>query len=125
MSEFNLTESSLRDLFLKNFKTFRNYEDWLCFNNEYIALTYGTRFHVNMASILSGVPALWITHDDRTREMTKFFNLPAISLLEAQKIRQSDLIQIADYANFKSNLESIFDQFNNYLKAHQLPLIKY
>jgi hypothetical protein len=125
LAEKNISINKLKTIFQKNYRLFRNLDDWYNFNNEAIDFTYGTRFHVNMASILCGIPALWITHDDRTREMTSLFSLPSVPLLEAEKLNKQELIERVDYAKMIADLPQLFDRFNDYLNEHKLTKIKY
>ena len=61
--------------------------DSLFYKKENITFALGTRFHGNMESLRNGVLALWITHDNRTEELTNYLNLPSIKLSEAIKAR--------------------------------------
>lgn len=121
----NISLDKLKNLFQKNYRFFRNIDEWYNFNNEAVDFTYGTRFHINMASILCGIPALWITHDDRTREMTSLFYLPSVTLTEAAQLTKEELIEKVNYEKMIENLPLLFYGFNNYLKEHTLPTINY
>lgn len=125
LAEKNISIDKLKNIFQRNYRLFRNLDEWYNFNNEAVDFTYGTRFHVNMASILCGIPALWITHDDRTREMTSLFLLPSVPLIEAEKLTKQELIERVNYEKMIANLPNLFDNFNNYLKEHELPKINY
>lgn len=107
----------------ENYRLFRNIQSWKQFNKEYVSCSYGTRFHVNMASILSGKPALWLTHDARTSELTEFFNLPSLSLDIAVNKTISELIEYMNYEEFFIKLPHLFDNFNEYLSLNGLPNI--
>jgi hypothetical protein len=41
----------LKNHFKTRYRLFRNMNDWRAFNKEHVSYTYGTRFHVNMASM--------------------------------------------------------------------------
>ena len=43
----------------------------------------GSRFHGNIAAILSGVPALFLVHDMRTLELCEYFRVPHVNLTSA------------------------------------------
>lgn len=84
------------DYYASKFKIFRDLKPWDEFNREFVDFTYGTRFHVNMASILSGKPALWLTHDSRTRELADTLCLPNLDLVEASKMTQREIVESLD-----------------------------
>lgn len=44
---------------------------------------FGTRLHATIMALNSGVPAILVHHDSRTREMSKFAGLPSISADQA------------------------------------------
>lgn len=114
----------VRRYFQTYYRLFRNVDAWYEFNDEYVSHTYGTRFHVNMASILSGIPALWITHDARTRELTDFLHLPNVPLTDIPKMTEVEIIESMNYDNFFDNLSNLFGNFNAYLETNGLPKIK-
>ncbi|HFM2961695.1 TPA: polysaccharide pyruvyl transferase family protein, partial [Escherichia coli] len=91
---------------------------------ECVDYTFGTRFHVNMASVLSGVPALWLTHDARTQELTEFFNLPSIDLDVINSMSLSQIKSYINYDRFFKNINQLFNNFNEYLEVNGLPKIK-
>ena len=111
--------------FIENYKLFRSTKTWFEFNKEMLSYAYGTRFHVNMATILSGKPALWLTHDARTRELVEFFNLPHLDLHDAVTSDFSVLKKAMDYKLFFEKLDGLFDNFNKYLSLNGLPILKY
>ncbi|MCC3269888.1 polysaccharide pyruvyl transferase family protein [Arthrobacter gengyunqii] len=111
----------LSDFFARNYKLFRNVNSWYDFNSESVSHTYGTRFHVNMASILSGKPALWITHDARTRELVDFMHLPSLTQEECLEMEPEQIIKSINYDDFFDHINGLFDNFNSYLDANGLP----
>jgi hypothetical protein len=111
--------------FRSNYRLFRSPQDWYRFNTEVVSFTYGTRFHVNMASVLSGRPALWVIHDSRTRELTNYLKLPAIDLQRAGHMSLDELGATIDLTEFFDHLSGHFENFNEYLRTHGLPAIKY
>ncbi|RZN19942.1 MULTISPECIES: polysaccharide pyruvyl transferase family protein [unclassified Escherichia] len=128
-SMVNNNESSLNkeqlDLYIKTkYRLFRNTKTWYEFNRECVDYTFGTRFHVNMASVLSGVPALWLTHDARTLELTEFFNLPSIDLDAINSMSLSQIKSYISYDKFFKNINKLFNNFNEYLEVNGLPKIK-
>ncbi|WP_197023755.1 polysaccharide pyruvyl transferase family protein [Microbulbifer sp. HZ11] len=107
------------------YRLFRTTKEWYTFNKECVAYTYGTRFHVNMASILSGKPALWLTHDARTKELVEFCNLPSIPLSEAVTCSEDEIVQHIDYSDFFNKIGSLFDNFNEYLSINGLEKVQH
>lgn len=59
------------------FFTLDEWKSWL--NRMHISFAFGNRFHGNMMAFLSGIPALWIKHDHRMRELTDCMKLPCIT----------------------------------------------
>lgn len=113
--------NKLKEFYLNNYYLFRDVDSWMKFNFDTTRLTVGTRFHVNMASILSGVPALWLTHDARTVELVNYFKLPHLSLDEIGNHSLADLTQLVNYDSFFNNLPYVLDRFNYYLNQNGLP----
>lgn len=115
----------LRRYFLSRYKLFRNVDDWYQFNADAVSYSYGTRFHVNMATLISGKPALWVTHDARTRELVDFMNLPHVDV-ESPVLRDPEAtLDYISYEKFFDNLGSLFAGFNEYLTANGLPDVKF
>jgi len=111
--------------FRANYRLFRSTEAWYEFNSELVSFTYGTRFHVNMASILSGRPALWVTHDSRTQELVKQLHLPSLPLDEAAALPVAEIESRLQLTEFFDHLDGHFRRFNEYLVTNGLPAIKY
>lgn len=123
LRERRLTLEDISDFFKSNYALFRNLPDWYRFNADHVALTYGTRFHVNMASILSGKPALWIHDDVHTRELTDYLHLPAIDLDRAAGMSVEDIAGEVDFDPFFDHIDGLVDTFNRYLDASGLPQV--
>lgn len=49
-------------------------------------LYVGDRFHGGVASLQAGAPAVFLCHDNRVRELTDFFGLPALTTAEFAKM---------------------------------------
>lgn len=115
----------LADYVSAKYRIFRDVDAWIAFNSESIDWTFGTRFHVNMASLLSGVPATWIVHDSRTEELCDRLSLPRVPLQRAATLHREDLSMNADYSQMFSNLQSNFAYFNSFLSEAGLESIEY
>ncbi|MBG0827848.1 polysaccharide pyruvyl transferase family protein [Planomonospora sp. ID67723] len=118
------TRSRLENYYQRRYRLFRDTKSWYRFNHESVSFTYGSRFHVNMASVLSGKPALWLTHDARTRELTDFLHLPAVPIETVQDMGAGEIRSLLDYDDFFDHIGGLFDNFNEYLAANGLPSVK-
>lgn len=83
-------------------------------------LYIGTRIHGGIASLLSGVPAIIVTHDSRTQELAEYFNIPHIKL---ENIKSQSLTNIAKHVSYNKLLESLPEKLRNtqaFLKENNL-----
>lgn len=119
-----LSRTQVETYYRTYYRLFRSTQAWYQFNEEVVSYTYGTRFHVNMASILSGKPALWITHDSRTEELTQFLHLPSTPVGIASRMSQAELLSSMDYDDLFDNLHNLYANFNDYLSIFSLPELK-
>ncbi|WP_171013206.1 polysaccharide pyruvyl transferase family protein [Microbacterium sp. 2FI] len=123
VKEGKLTHAQLEDYFSRRFRIFRDPASWYNFNSESVGFSYGTRFHANMASLLSGVPAVWVTHDSRTEELTKVLRVPAVPKESVSSLSSEEIRSMMDYKPMFDGLGELFANFNAYLEAHKLPLV--
>lgn len=103
-SEFELLEAREAGVFFPPCETYLRYfhphgSDWQEFGKKLISsmrfpesidawstcvsqyrLVFGSRFHGNVAAYLSGIPALWLSVDSRTRELCEYFCLPFLDM---------------------------------------------
>lgn len=86
------------------------WQDYL--KKKQFTLSVGCRFHGNMMSYLAGIPALWIVHDSRTRELCEALALPNIELEKAVRIK--DRTKYAEYCVYDDHF------FKNKHKMHQI-----
>lgn len=119
----NITRSELVQYFQSRYRLFRDARPWYQFNKEHVRFSYGTRFHGNMASLLAGRPALWLTHDSRTEELTAELNLPSLTITEAEKLSTEALEESFDFSPMFDNLDALYDRFNSYLELNGLPAL--
>jgi hypothetical protein len=80
----------IKNYFETRYQLFRTTREWYRFNKEFLSFSYGTRFHVNMAALISGKPAIWFTHDERTKELTEFMHLPSLDIEDANKLNLNE-----------------------------------
>lgn len=79
-------------------------------------MSVGCRFHGNMRALLSGIPALWITHDSRTYELAEALHLPAIPLEKANKISQ--LEELVEYCKYEMDFYDHYKiMYQEYLRC--------
>lgn len=114
----------LKSFMIRRYQLFRDLNSWLAFNREAIDGTIGTRFHVNMASLLSGIPAVWIAHDSRTYELCRQLSLPYVSAEESLEVPYRDLLAHVDYDPMFQALPNNFSRFNEFLRAASLPEVE-
>lgn len=117
------SEERLADYVARRYHLFRDLESWMAFNGESLDGVIGTRFHVNMAGLLSGIAAAWIVHDSRTVELCDRLSLPSVTVRESLEKPYRALLEEADFSTMFRNLESNFDDFNRFLVAAGLPEI--
>lgn len=62
---------------------------------------FGTRLHATVMALNSGVPAILVHHDSRTREMAEFAGIPAISTKQAS-IGDTEIASLFAKADFST-----------------------
>lgn len=110
--------------FSRRYRRFRDFNPWWQFNREHVRFSYGTRFHGNMATLLAGRPALWITHDSRTIELTSTLHLPSVTLTQALEANTEELEAAADYELTFDHLAVLFGNFNEFLNENDLRQVR-
>ncbi len=108
----------------RHVRFFGGYHDWVDFCSTVGRFSFGTRLHANMAALLAGIPALWITHDVRTTEAVEFLGLPSLPLGDAQHATLDDLTSVCNYATTLGRLDELFAQFNRFLDGVGLPRVR-
>lgn len=107
-------------------KIFSCMHDWIASMREF-DFCFGPRFHGNMAAMQAGVPALWIRHDNRTRELIDFLCLPSVTYEEAGDLSIDCLYDLADYSAFNKIYPSLFNKYRLFLEynsvSHVLPVV--
>jgi len=105
----------------QNFHMYYTLDHWFEAMQKY-RFCYGTRFHGNMVALQSGVKALWLTHDTRTKELCEYHGLPSLSIQKAAKITHvQELAEHTDYSEYVSLYQSRYKRFWNYLEEAELP----
>lgn len=99
----------------QSFSQFHDLQEWLDFLSENIDFSFGSRFHGNMAALLAGVRASWITHDMRTKELVEHMQLPHMELNAAKMAPLHELIAAADYTPFEARYPHLYQTVAEYL----------
>jgi len=107
------------------FQQFYDMPSWLAAIKPY-DFSLGTRFHGNMAAVQSGVPALWIVHDARTKELCDYLKLPYMMLQKAKNVSSvTEFAEAADYGPFQKayagNYARLYDYITEAGVAHKMP----
>lgn len=101
-------------------KFFLNIKSWLDYFDD-VDLSVGSRLHGNIAALLSGTPAIFITKDARERELDDFhhFNsFPFTSLTKSTTIWE--LIEKSDFSKFEKYQLENYKIFNSFLDLNKL-----
>lgn len=118
----NLTDDQYRQYCRAHFRSFRKMEPWIKFLKD-VDLSVGTRFHGNMAALIAGTPALWLSHDQRTRELCELLSLPHLSLERAvEDLSIERFADLADFGDFRKNYSSNYERFKSYIEKAGLTL---
>lgn len=119
ISKGEFSRSDYYDYIQRHFSKFYNVPDWCAHMKQNYDFSVGTRFHGNMAALWAGVPALWMVHDMRTRELCEHLGLPSIPssrLTEYRELRQ--LAGKCNYDAFWSKMPQLVSVFLDYLKGN-------
>ena len=108
----------LKSWFLLNTKWFFDMDTWMSFMST-LDFSVGSRFHGNMAAIQSGVPALNLVFDTRTRELCEYLNLPTMQLDEINSdTTLENLYERADYSLFNATYATKYNAYINFLNRN-------
>ncbi|MET9445143.1 polysaccharide pyruvyl transferase family protein [Streptomyces sp. NPDC006610] len=82
---------------------------------------YGTRIHGNIAALLAGTPGVVLTHDSRTLELCRYFDIPHRSLegLPAETDPR-ELYEAADFTAMLKGHRERFDRMTAFLDRNGL-----
>ena len=114
----NITAQEAQDYIREAGHMFYTRRDWSDFliENE-ISFSIGSRFHGNMMALSNGIPALWIIHDVRTKELVEAMKLPHVIYQEVLKHPVDELKGMCDYGmNFYDNYSMMSKQYIELLK---------
>jgi hypothetical protein len=88
-------------------------------------LSVGSRFHRNLIAVLNGVPALFVIHDSRTRELCSLLGLPSINVSDIgdgidYRHLITERITDFDYRVFERSYTQLCDRMACFLKMNGL-----
>ncbi|WP_030900765.1 polysaccharide pyruvyl transferase family protein [Streptomyces sp. NRRL F-5126] len=82
---------------------------------------YGTRIHGNVAALLAGTPSVVLTHDSRTLELCRYFDIPHRPLTElAADTDPRDLYESADFSGIAKGHAARFERVVAFLDRNGL-----
>ncbi len=92
--------------------------DWQdSFVQEGISFSFGSRIHGSVIALLSGVPAVVVGFDSRTREMAEFYDIPCVPSFEDVKPEELySFYEKLDYTRFNNNLPKKISDFEEFLR---------
>ena len=87
-------------------------------------LTFGTRLHGCIASLIAGTPAMLFAHDSRTIEIAEHFAMPYINLnFNKEILDASDIYDLIDLEAMKNKYNENLNQYANFLRKNGLETI--
>lgn len=91
-----------------------------------IDFSIGGRFHGNVIALQNGIKSLFLTVDSRTKEMTDFFRLPAITMSRFDATKSLDYyFSLADYSKFNAIYPALFKNFVKFAENNGLVFDKH
>ncbi|MBO9357375.1 hypothetical protein GG851_25555 [Bordetella petrii] len=119
LSRGDVSKGDYFDYVQGHFKKFYTIPEWRNHIKSNYGFCFGTRFHGNMIALQSGVQALWLVHDMRTKELCDHLNLPSTSIeYVGSDTEVQDLYDKCDYRKFWQNMPKRTREFVNYLSGN-------
>jgi hypothetical protein len=113
-------DAMLLDWFGRNTSLFFDLESWLRHLDRY-DFSFGLRFHGNVAALLAGMRALFVTIDSRTREMVEFFKFPSIEMADFECSRSIDeYFSMADFSGFALVFPTLMENLGAFMAKNDL-----
>ena len=102
---------------------FYSVEDWINGIKGVNDFSIGSRFHGNVAAILSGIPTLMVNVDKRMEGMNRFFKIPSIDIKDFDVNKPIEYYrELADYSEFNKNYKKVYDNFIEYCAKNGVEL---
>lgn len=117
----NISEENylLLDERIRSGLIFSSIHDWLLKAKEF-NFSYGPRFHGNMAALQAGVPALFICHDNRTKELVDYLNLPGASYSSVENKSPLELYEQVDYSSFNRGYPLLYSRYKTFFDNNKI-----
>ena len=114
--------AELRTYIAKHAKLFFNVADWER-SLEHYDYSFGTRLHATIMALNSGVPAILINHDSRTKEMAEFAGIPTISSdqVALSKNGIERLFRSTSWSKFYEQREAEKDVMHDFFRSNGVP----
>ncbi len=107
------------DYVFKNFHKFYDVDLWRAHIAQHYDFCVGTRFHGNMAALQAGIPALWIEHDMRVRELCEHLGLPSLPVSKLTRFNSLRAFsKICSYEKFWTKMPERSREFLDYLAGN-------
>jgi len=114
-NEGSVAHDVAREWFRRHTHWFFSLDDWLAFMKGF-DFVLGSRFHGNMAALLTGVPALNLVFDTRTRELCEYLNLPTLLLRDfSSSSSLEQLREAADFSLFNATYPAKYEAYRAFL----------
>lgn len=118
-----LTYGEVHEFYSECGRYFYCVEDWIKGIKGRNDFSIGTRFHGNVAAILSEVPTLMINVDKRMKGMNDFYKIPSIDVSEFDFDKPIEYYrELADYSEFNKNYAKAYDNFVDYCEKNGVRL---
>lgn len=91
--------------------------------DEYIKgfdLSVGSRFHGNLIALTNGVPAVVLSHDSRTTELSELMGIPHAAIEDVAVPDPIALATAADFGQFEARYRILYDRFADFLEVNGL-----
>lgn len=124
--DIDVVPQDIEDYIRSRGHIFFDWDEWQEFlKREQFTMSVGCRFHGNMMSYLSGIPALWIVHDSRTYELCEALVLPYVTLEQAANFKKrSEFAEFCVYNDrFYKNRDRMNQLYSDFLRENGIEQI--
>lgn len=122
MRVYQKSETEIREYLRNHGLLYWNLDDWFEGLSQHEALI-GTRIHGVISAILSGIPAVLLTHDERTSELAEVMSLPHKDIRSLEEFNENTINSIISEASFNSfnlNKENYTKNFKDFFNANDI-----
>lgn len=101
----------------KCFFDIRQWQEYMCGFD----FSMGLRFHGNVMALWSGIPALFVNSDSRTKELCDFYGLPCINIEAFDSSKPIEYYyELANYEKFLERYDECRNTYINFLQKNNL-----